>query len=691
MLRLAACRRSVLMQAVKLLLLFTLVPCLAADTLPLLGFSQCLTSVECKEYNYSATHVSHLSLGGPVIAHCVAGMTRSLSRQGVYESMKENVVAALLPTKSDFFFALGKAEVVQTTVFGWMGVFSHFNVVGAAISSEGNQRTRLDQCYAMLTAAEAATGRKYTHILRQRTDLRWLAPVPPAVLQENKTVFLYDIVGLCPRHAVTPEFPCDVPNSAEMRADPFFQVSFERMNEPLTALERHLEWTWWYKNGLKGYIERRSPFDPQRARVLLLDFFVSICFKYDHIVHDHLFYDVPKRDFAPTVTQTCSLEELTGSQWVQLIRAVNDTTSVVSLLDKLDVGGVIGHFFQGSHPPRGFHAQFNNLCACRWRVCGSPDTSPAAQDVKDMLQQMCLRHFLVPFESRQYYYHAPALNPGFDESTFEAQLDVLGPIPSGPMPPAPSAAKLKLAVLVVGQIKTENQHALTVESLRARVLDVYRGAGHTVDVYLCEELTASDAALALVLGRLKPFTVFDVEAANQFEREEKCHIAFLQRHADADYDWFLRVRPDLVFWENAPDLQALDAAFIHARLLSALNVSGLDQGCLSYGWDDPTCNADVCMPGTCSSSCEVYDDQFALIPAALAKAYFESHVTDTRAPPLSEAEECKLTRNGFPEGYFTRSVIRSGGRFKPLSLESRLFMYKGNVPNETRVGVALNC
>ena len=179
--------------------------------------------------------------------------------------------------------------------------------------------------------------------------------------------------------------------------------------------------------------------------------------------------------------------------------------------------------------------------------------------------------------------------------------------------------------------------------------------------------------------------------AHQFEREQKCHIKFVEHHKDSDYDWFVRLRPDLVFWEDAPDPQLLDPTYIHARLLVAENISGLTQGSFSYGWDDPTCGAGVCNGGPCSNTCEVYDDQFAIIPTMHVKSYFESHVTDLRAPALSEAEECKMTGNGFPEGFFTRSVIRSGGRFRPLSLESRLFMYKGTVPNETRVGVLFDC
>ena len=245
--------------------------------------------------------------------------------------------------------------------------------------------------------------------------------------------------------------------------------------------------------------------------------------------------------------------------------------------------------------------------------------------------------------------------------------------------------------MIVGQIKTENQHALTIESIRARILDAYRRLGHTVDVYLCEHLQATDKALSVVLTRLLPYTVYDVNATNQFEREERCHLKFVMDHQDSDYEWFLRLRPDLAFWEDAPDPRTLDPAYIHARVLSAINVSGLTQGSFSYGWDDPTCGANVCMPGPCATTCTVNDDQFAIIPSALAKAYFESHVAETRPLPTSPEVECKLTRNGFPEGYFTRSVIRSGGQFMALGLESRLFMYKGTVPNATRVGVVFDC
>ena len=603
--------------------------------------------------------------------------------------MKKKVVLALLPTKSDFFFALGKVETWQTTTAGWLGVFSHFNVVGAVLSSEGNQRTRLDQCSAMLTAAEAATGRNYTHVLRQRTDLRWIAPVPAVVLQEQKTLYLYDIVGLCPRSEVTSSFPCDVPNTADVRADPYFQVTFERMNEPLTALERHLEWTWWYKQSLKGFVEKHT-LGAQHARSLLLNYFTSICFKYDFIVHGDMFYEAPKLDFIPVVEvqKNCSLDEFASSPWIAMMRAVNDTNALAELLDKLDVGQVVGHYFQNTLPPRGYHAKFHNLCSCRWEVCGGPGISAAAPDVIETLLAMCSRHFKVPFVSRQYFYHPPALRPNFDDHTFEAQVESND---SHSFTNQPSAKRGKVAVLVVGQIKGENQHALTIESLRARVLDVYRRAGHTVDVYLCEELVATDAALTLVIGRLKPYTVYDLEAPNQFKREEKCHLRFLEHHKDSDYEWFVRVRPDLAFWEDAPDLLSMDPTFIHARLLSAVNISGLTQGCLSYGWDDPSCGADVCVPGPCSTSCAVYDDQFAIIPPGLAKPYFESFASETLAPSLSENEECKLTRNGFPEGFFTRSVIRSGGRFMPLCLESRLFMYKGTLPNETHVGLPFDC
>jgi len=668
----------------------------AADTSQLFDIASCLTSPNCSAYAYTDAAQSLLvGADGAIIAHCVAGMTRSLSRQSVYESMSKFVVDALLPAKSDFFFALGKTETWQTTTFGWMGAFSHFNVVGASLSSNGTQRTRLDECYAMIKSVEVATGRNYTHVLRQRSDLRWLAPIPAAVLNESKQVHLYDIVGLCQRSEVSTEYPCDVPNAADMRADPYFQVSFERMNEPLTALERHLEWTWWYKESLKKYILKNDPFDPGRAKELALRYFTSICFKYDYIVHEHLFYDVPKHDFIPAERQQCSLNDLESSKWMAIFRSVGNASALAALLDQLDVGGVVGHYVQGSHPPPGYHKHFDNLCSCRWQVCGNSRYGSESANVTAMLVDMCALHFKVPFMSRQYFYHAPALQPNFADSTFDVP-DILLSNTSGEKKAArclnvSGEKALKIAILIVGQIKTENQHALTIESIRSRILDAYRRMGHTVDVYLCERLQATDRALSEVLSRLLPYTVYDVNATNQFEREEMCHIHFAADHKDSDYEWFLRLRPDLAFWEDAPDPRTLDPSYIHARVLSAINISGLTQGSISHGWIDETCWAGVCMPGSCATSCAVYDDQFAIIPWTLAKAYFESHAAETRPPPTIEEVECKLTRNGFPEGFFTRSVIRSGGRFTPLNLESRLFMYKGTVPNASRVGVVFDC
>ena len=158
-----------------------------------------------------------------------------------------------------------------------------------------------------------------------------------------------------------------------------------------------------------------------------------------------------------------------------------------------------------------------------------------------------------------------------------------------------------------------------------------------------------------------------------------CHIQFAADHKDSDYEWFLRLRPDLAFWEDAPDPRTLDPSYIHARVLSAINISGLTQGSISYGWIDETCWAGVCMPGSSRQ------DKLCHFMRCLRRPICH-HTLDpcegvlrkscrrNPPPPTREEVECKLTRNGFPEGFFTHSVIRSGGRFTPLNLESRLFM-----------------
>jgi hypothetical protein len=405
------------------------------------------------------------------------------------------------------------------------------------------------------------------------------------------------------------------------------------------------------------------------------------------------------KDFVPEYASTCSADALSSSLWMAAVAAVGKPAAFADALKALQFGPIVGHYVQHAEVQGGANQYFDALCGCRWAVCGQKATAGLPEPVVAFTQGLCRRHFTTPLNARQYYYHAPALHPQFDERDFNASEEnaALFPHADPQQPAAPvraastavSGVPLRVAVLVVGNFHETVQHAISVESLRARLQDLYRRQGHTVDTFVCETLVATDRAVQLVLDRLKPFTVHDVQAPNQFERNELCFKEVLQTHLTDPYDWYIRVRPDLVLWEDMPPLETLDGSAIHARLLAAQHVSGLTQAHFTYAWEDPTCNALICMPGSCAKNCTVYDDQLAIIPAAQAEAYFDA--LEHTHPNEDAALECQLTRNGFPEGFFTRGVQRGGGWFTPLALEARLFMYKGDVPNPAAAGVLKNC
>ena len=240
---------------------------------------------------------------------------------------------------------------------------------------------------------------------------------------------------------------------------------------------------------------------------------------------------------------------------------------------------------------------------------------------------------------------------------------------------------LSVAVLIVGQPKIETP--LVFESIRARVLDRLRAKAHHVHVFLCEDpLTLRDKWTAMTLERVSPYERFAIDANSQLERNLKCY----EKIAQHNFDWFVRTRPDLVLWDDVPDLEQLDDGGIHARLLSAVNISGLFIGSFNTAYDTERCNSDVCGRSVGCATCAVYEDQLAIVPRAAAHAYFHAFER------LEGASEACWPTNGFPEGFFTRAVLRGDGRFVPLTLEARLWgRYDALHENVPVVDLRKNC
>jgi hypothetical protein len=255
--------------------------------------------------------------------------------------------------------------------------------------------------------------------------------VPSAIATTNVTLFQYDIVGLCPRAAVSAAWPCDVPNSAHdtrmpggFQADPdtgrTFQVSFERVNAPITQMERHFEWMFYFRKGLVVRLKRAVPPPAHELRSILLNYYASMCFKYDFHLHHYVYYSIHSTDdFVPVYVPTCMATELAASRWMAALHAVDEPAKLVDALMALEFGPVLGNTAKHDFGvPRGPSVHFDTLCGCRWSVCGAKQTAGVAEEVVKLTLALCKHHFATPFNARAYYYHPPALHPEFDDRDF---------------------------------------------------------------------------------------------------------------------------------------------------------------------------------------------------------------------------------------------------------------------------------
>jgi hypothetical protein len=260
----------------------------------------------------------------------------------------------------------------------------------------------------MMEKAEATHGRQYTHVFRTRPDLLWLAPLPPFVANTSIILYQYDIVGVCPRASTGPDWPCDVPNSNGDRslrgvaADPetqdVFQVSFERMRPRVTQNERHLEWAAWYAGSLAGNL----PNSTAARSDLVYTFLADICFKYEFLLHDYVWYNTPKNaSFVPPDPTSCSEATLEASQWYLLAEGLADKDATAQRLQKLQFGPIAGHYFQHDTSETAVLPELDKLCGCRWRFCGRKLT--AVSNAAAFAQRICAHEHRTPFNDRRFF------------------------------------------------------------------------------------------------------------------------------------------------------------------------------------------------------------------------------------------------------------------------------------------------
>ena len=248
-------------------------------------------------------------------------------------------------------------------------------------------------------------------------------------------------------------------------------------------------------------------------------------------------------------------------------------------------------------------------------------------------------------------------------------------------PPAPT-----IAVLVSGH--TRGLFTLAdVNTLRARIVAPLQREGFAVALFYCVEAVA---ALALPPGEdlfagadgatgTLEFPVADNPLTLRAERAALCAANAANATRAAAYAWWVVTRPDLVLHSDVT-LVGRDGGAVHARARQAFRMRNLTNLHFSYnfmgvGLCYDTCRTPPCSPCPMSRPFFMADDQFALVPAAAAPAYF-GVLERVRDPALLQGccEDCPLSLPPlfYPEGMFTRALVCGGAQLLPLALRARL-------------------
>ena len=107
------------------------------------------------------------------------------------------------------------------------------------------------------------------------------------------------------------------------------------------------------------------------------------------------------------------------------------------------------------------------------------------------------------------------------------------------------------------------------------------------------------------------------------------------------YDWFIRTRPDNVWFGDMPRVVTLSPLAISLRARSFANYGvtrRMNDNHMSYGWgNEGNCTAPQCL--TCTAEvtkdqkCLIVDDQFAVVPRIRADHYFRREHSQPRGAP----------------------------------------------------------
>lgn len=173
------------------------------------------------------------------------------------------------------------------------------------------------------------------------------------------------------------------------------------------------------------------------------------------------------------------------------------------------------------------------------------------------------------------------------------------------------------------------------------LINPLRNAARRVDIFLCldqfkpsrgsqEGLTFFNAAVVSIsnLPDCK-----DPSCGAQFERFELClsEVTRFEMENGLEYDWFIRDRPDTIFFSRIPNVSTLQPDKVHAPARYARSKSFRDlcstesiERRRAVGAWEPCSEANEWFREDPDRSCIAIGDEFAMVPRRLRAAYFRN-------------------------------------------------------------------
>ena len=220
------------------------------------------------------------------IAQCITGDVRTLCRPHVHKSIHLNLLKG---RKNDVFLVVGTRQKANCTRDMWRSAFDSLAPVAIKFSSHGPFEKH-QECFLLAQQGAGNMGRPYRWLTRVRPDILIESRISSDVFTPTGMVHLYDIIAVCPFALLNKDSPCFPPDDrrdnvgampAHFDEENRFSLSFERIDNDVSVLERHFAWAEYYMQSLALFATSLTDeYRSDRVRACFIQFLATACYKY---------------------------------------------------------------------------------------------------------------------------------------------------------------------------------------------------------------------------------------------------------------------------------------------------------------------------------------------------------------------------------------------------------------------------